>query len=80
MFKLLFIGFEKKVCLAVASSTLKAPPPLLTVWRTLVQLKLGGAVSFRTVALQVSSSHVSLRNIKSRLFVVIKSLMITDKL
>ncbi len=29
----------------------------------------------RTVALQVSSSHVSLRNIKSRLFVVIKSLI-----
>ncbi len=29
----------------------------------------------RTVALQLSSSHVSIRNIKSRLFVVIKSLI-----
>ncbi len=29
----------------------------------------------RTVALQRSSSHVSFRNIKSRLFVVIKSLI-----
>ncbi len=29
----------------------------------------------RTVALQLSYSHVSIRNIKSRLFVVIKSLI-----
>ncbi len=32
----------------------------------------------RTVALQLSSSHVSIRNIKSRLFVVIKSLITND--
>ncbi len=32
----------------------------------------------RTVALQLSSSHVSIRNIKSRLFVVIKSLFTND--
>ncbi len=32
----------------------------------------------RTVALQLSSSHVSVRNIKSRLFVVIKSLITND--
>ncbi len=32
----------------------------------------------RTVALQLSSSHVSFRNIKSRLFVVIKSLIRND--
>ncbi len=52
-----------------------ATPPLFTVLQTHVQLNLGGAVSFKTVALQVSSSHVSLRNIKYRLFVVIKSLI-----
>ncbi len=51
------------------------PPPLLTVLQTFVKEKLGGAVSFRTVALQLSSSHDLLRNIKSRLFVVIKSLI-----
>ncbi len=32
----------------------------------------------RTVALQLSSSHVSIRNIKSRLIVVIKSLITND--
>ncbi len=50
------------------------PPPLLTVLQTLIKLKFGGAFSLRTVALQLSSSHVSFRNIKSRLFVV-KSLI-----
>jgi len=37
------------------------------------KVKLGGHVSLRTVALQLSSSQVPFRNMKSKLYVVIKS-------
>lgn len=54
------------------------PPAFLCALFSPMKLKFGGAVSMRTAPLLLSSSQVSVKNIKLRLWLIIKSLIISD--
>ncbi len=51
------------------------PPLFLCTLASLIKLKLGGTDSIRTAGLWFWSNQVSVKNIKSRLCLIIKSLI-----
>lgn len=50
------------------------PPPFLCILASFIKIKAGGADSIKTVSL----NHVSVKKIKSRLCLIIKSLIKND--